>query len=833
MRLTFLLTALVSLALTTPGAAAQVWGELTGRVTDAEAGETIPGASVLVTGTNFGSATDAHGRYAFRIPEGRYAIRVSAVGFEPVTDSVTIGRGQTVTFNAALETATFAPGEAVVEDRGEQGAGISTIDPATIRDMPTPVADALRSVKVQLGVTSNNELSNAYSVRGGSYAENQFFIDGFEVYRPLRARQGEQEGLGLVNGDLAEGLTLYAAGFPARYGGKLASVLNADYIDPEGDPTGTAYLSTLDAGAMVKTGLANDRVGVAVAARNARPRSFFGTQELKGDYDPNFFDVQGVATIRLAETHRIRAVGLRAGHRFRFAPTQRRTTFGIFPNLVRTVASEYDGTETDGYDVTFGGLRLTNRIGSLLAEHAASGFQTEEFERYDVTSLTQLFRRERNPDNPTEFDEIREGQAQQRDQADNRIRLTALTGQGRYRLFSGRAVHEVGWQARRLRFEDELLEFSRITGRDSMGTPVQVTVDSLSDAADLSAWQAAFWAEESIDALPERDRLVVTAGLRADYFDFNDEWTVSPRASALFRLNERTTLTAAGGIYYQAPTYRELRGEPAPGQSILGALNRDLESQRSVQGVLGVKHFLSASRITLRAEVYAKRLSNLISYSIENVRVVYSGENDSEGTAYGIDLQARGELIPGLESWVNYGFLVTDERFIEPEGYSNPQTPQQRADSLAYVFAGAGDAVPRPTDRRHNLTVFVQDHIPGDDSWTVHVRALFGSGTPTTPPSVDSRVNGVAVFQPGRRNSVRYPSYRRFDMGVTKRIRIGSLGDDRPVNLMATAEVLNVFDMTNVISYTWTSDGDEREFFQAVPTRLTPQTINVRLRVDF
>ena len=292
---------------------AQTWGEISGRVTEADG--PVAGASVLVEGTSFGTNTGGDGRYAFRIPEGRYPVRVSFVGYTTVRDTVVVRRGATARFDAVLEVATGDLGDVAVEAQQNRGVGVSRIDPRVVRDMPLPVQDAIRAVKTELGVTSNNELSNAFSVRGGSYDENQFFIDGFEVYRPLRIRQGEQEGLGLINGDLTSRMTLFAGGFPVRYGGKLASVLDATYAAPEGAVSSTAYLSTLDAGVAV-SGALSGRVGLAVAARSARPQRFFASQELEGSYDPNFRDVQGVLDADLGGSS-LRGVGLYARHRFR------------------------------------------------------------------------------------------------------------------------------------------------------------------------------------------------------------------------------------------------------------------------------------------------------------------------------------------------------------------------------------------------------------------------------------------------------------------------------------------------------------------------------------
>ena len=817
-----------------PAASAQVWGEIAGRVTEAATGEGVPGASVLVEGTSFGTNTGADGRYAFRIPEGTYPVRVSFVGFAPVRDTLVVRRGQTTAFSAVLVEAEQEIGEAVVEEEAERGAGVSQIDPKTVRDMPLPVADATRAVKTELGVTSNNELSNAFSVRGGSYDENQFFIDGFEVYRPLRISQGEQEGLGLINGDLTARMTLFAGGFPVRYGGKLASVLDATYAVPEGPVSGTAYMSTLDAGGAVG-GALTGRVGVAVAARRARPQRLFAGQELEGGYDPDFRDAQGVVQVGLSDGTTLRALGLYARHRFRLSPQQRETTFGIYPNLVRTVATDFEGVEEDGYDIGLGGLLLTSRIGSrLLAEHRVSVFGTSEFETYEVRSRATLFRRQQRPEgSQTDLDRLLEGQTVQTDAADNRIRQTVTTAQGRYLLDAGRHNVEAGWQARALAFDDQITERTEGLGRDAEGLPATVTLHALAADTSFTSWQGALWLEDDVRL---GSRLSVVPGLRADYFDYNTELTLSPRLGLVYRSSPQTLLTGAVGVYHQAPTYRELRGDPAPGDSAFAALDGDIASPRSVQAVVGVEHFFASRRLQLRAEAYAKRFSNLISYDVENVRVVYSAENDAEGYAVGADVQLRGELVPGLESWATYGFLATEERFYTPDAALAAGGDVAEQAQARFNARGGGAYVPRPTDRRHNFSMFVQDYVPGDDTWRLHIRALYGSGVPTTPPARDEArsLDAVSAFVDGPRNALRLPSYFRFDMGATKRLRVGTSPTGAPLALLATVEVLNVFDQTNTIAYSWVEQvRDGRRFFTAVPTRLTPRTLNVRVRLDF
>ncbi len=801
-------------------------GQIEGRVTQRGVGGPIPGASVVVDGTGFGTAAEADGTFSLRLPVGVYAIRVSAVGFQAQTDSVSVRKNETARLDVALdETDIEMEGVEVQGEEITSDAGVYTLDPKDAQNIPSPLNDGLRAIKVLPGVTSNNETSYQYSVRGGGYNENLYYIDGFEVYTPFRTKQGEQEGLGIVNLDLTDRITLYAGGFPARYGGKLSSALDVAYARPGGDGEnsleGGAYASTLDAGGHVKVGLLDGRLGIALAGRSARPQSFFGTQELKGEYDPEFADVQTTVTYRIAEGHEVQGLGLLLDHRFRLVPSRRRTFFGTFQDL-RSVSFGFSGLEEDGYTLGFGGVRLLNRLSSKVRiEHDVSYFDVDEYETLNIAGSVGLFRIDNpfeDPDDPTNL--IQTGAASQRDTTNNNVRVTTLSGGGQYQLSTGRHAAEVGWTARRFDFNDRLFEVSYVAGRAENGNPLQVALDSLADATAFSEEQYGVYAQDAVDLLPQAGRLVVTGGVRGDYFTFNDEWTLSPRLSARYVWDEVTTVTAAGGVYHQAPTYRELRGEPiydsttvGSNNVILGTLNRDIKSQRAVQLITGVERFFPSVRFYGRAEAYYKALSNLITYDVENVRTVYSGQNDADGYAFGLDLQLRGEFVPGLESWLNYGFLKTSEELLAP-------TP------------GVSGAVPRPTDRRHNVALFVQDYVPNSTTWKVHLRALFGTGTPYTPPAPGQIVGGVTLQAPGNRNSGRYPEYRRVDLGITKEAVLAQKSPTgNPVRLELTGEVLNVFDMTNTISYSYVADATG--IWQRIPTRLTPRTVNVRMRLRF
>jgi hypothetical protein len=817
---------LVFLLLVLP-AKAQEWGAVSGRVTAEDSGFPIPGATVIVAGTNFGTAADPDGEYTLRLPLGRYLLRWSSVGFEARLDSVVVLSGRTTYRDMVLPPSTYELEGVTVQAERTVEAGVFSMDPEAVRNMPTPLQDALRALRVLPGVVANNEMSNQFSVRGGGFNENLFFINGFEIFLPFRPRTGEQEGLSLVNPDLVDNLTLYAGGFPVRYGGKLASAVDAQYRRPhlDGDSLrGGLQVSLLDVSASASSSALNGRLGWLVGVRKAQARRFFGSQELKGEYRPDYTDVQTGLSYRIRPGHEIEWLGMWAENRFELDPNGRKTFFGtlsqnelLAPSNLQSLWIRFDdgNAETDAYRTLFSGLRLKNQLSAAVRmEHDVSLYDTEETERVDLSGTAILYLVDPGSENPQGGDGLfPTGSSRQEDRADNRIAVRTITGSGRYRYTLDRHAIEAGWSYRSLRFEDFLNEKSVVVGRATNGDIVRIVADSLRDEATLSTAQSAFHIEDSWDVLAdEPGRLTLTAGLRTDHYAFTDEWTVSPRASFSWKVNPITTWFGSVGLYHQAPTYRELRGKPEVGESILGALNADLRSQQSRQIVLGGEYFIPSRRFFFRTEFWHKDIRHLISYDIENVRVLYSGENDGSAKAYGMDLQLRGELVPGMESWLNYSWLRAQETF-DP----TYRTPQNEG------------SVARPTDQRHTVSLFVQDYIPSDPTWRLHLRTLYGSGLPYTPPIPGEQLGNVVEQVPGDRHSARYTRFFRFDIGATKEIPPARTGSR--VALELTAEILNLFDMVNTVAYSWIPDASG--IWQRIPTRLTPRTINVRLSARF
>ncbi len=332
------------------------------------------------------------------------------------------------------------------------------------------------------------------------------------------------------------------------------------------------------------------------------------------------------------------------------------------------------------------------------------------------------------------------------------------------------------------------------------------------------------------DLLGDGRELSITAGIRFNYWDYNRQLLISPRASIAYKplWEHDVVFRFATGYYYQPPFYKELR-------DFEGNLNPEIRAQKSIHFVAGTDiNFLAWNRpFKFTAEAYYKYLDDLIPYVVDNVRIRYTAKNNAHGYATGIDFKINGEFIKGAESWMSLSFLKTAED-IEGDyyydyynasgekiipGYSVDQTP---VDSVRHEPG----YIPRPSDQRVSFAIFFQDYLPLIPSMKAHLTLIFGTGLPFGAPD-----------SPLYTHTLRFPPYRRVDLGFSK-LLIGEktkFKDTNPLryidNAWLSLEVFNLFDIYNTVSYIWVTDINNRQY--AVPNYLTPRQINLKLIVEF
>ena len=777
-----------------------------GGVISDENGDPIELATVRIEGTATGTVSNLKGKYSLKFSSrDTVTLIYSMIGYNTRKRVLVRPQGN-ININMTLPVLDYELGEVTITENRRQTGTVQQIDIKANKLMPDASGGNIESIiATQAGVSSNNELSSQYNVRGGSFDENMVYVNGTEVYRPLLIRSGQQEGLSFINPDMVESVGFSSGGYEARYGDKMSSVLDITYKKPERfEATGAFSLL----GVSAYLGFGNKKFSWINSVRYKSNRYLLGTLDTKGEYDPQFTDYQTFLNWRPNKRWEFGFIGNISENKYIFQPEDRTTRFGTLSE-VREFKVYFDGQERDLFRTFFGAGSATyhfNDHNSLTFQAAA--FHTKEQETYDITGQYWL-----NELDPSGEDEEAEDTGETigvgtymehaRNYLNADVQSYSLTGKHQVKR------HAIQWglELKKERIKDKLREWEL---RDSAGYSLPQVPDgpeliySMSSKNDISSSRMSLYAQDSYKFKTNAGLFTLTAGLRGSYWSWNKEFIVSPRASLALipAFNEQFTFRAAAGVYYQAPFYKEFRDTTMVDGMATVSLNKDIKSQRSIHFVVGSDfNFRAVGRpFKFTAEVYYKALSNLIPYNIDNVRISYYGRNMANGYAMGLDMKLFGEFVPGTDSWLTFSVMKTEEKIN-------------------------GKWLPRPTDQRYNLSLYFTDYFPGSKKWKMNLTGTLAGGFPFGPP------------HSGREEAVfRTPAYKRVDIGMSRVIidntdkhRTGFGRNIRSIWL--GLDVFNLLNISNVNSYYWVTDVYNNQF--AVPNYLTSRQINVRLLIDF
>ena len=779
--------------------------KLSGKVTD-ENGSPIEFASVRIDGTAIGTNTDTKGDYNLSVPQRDTVMVVfSCIGYSDVRRRLIEPKGN-MTLNAKLYAKTEQLNDLVVTEFKKQTNQMQGIDVSKINLTPDVAGGGVEAVITTMaGVSSKNEMSSQYMVRGGSYDENSVYINGIEIYRPQLISSGQQEGLSIINPDLVNSVNFSTGGFSAEYGDRMSSVLDITYREPE-SLEGAVSMSLL--GGSLAFGQGTKRFSQMHGFRYKRNSSLLGSLETKGEYDPQYFDYQTHLNFSISDRWKASFLGNIAINNYRFTPESRETSFGTSTNA-KQFKVYFDGMEKDKFETYFGALSLNYRHSrSSDFTLLASGYLTNELVGYDIHGEYWLDEAGTSASESGESIGGELGVGKYHEHARNRLKASvfSIALNGNTSLRNNNFSYGVNFKHEAI--HDRTREWEQ---RDSAGYSLPHTgsgvnmIYNLTSKHDMSSNRISMFALDSYKLLTTAGMLTVNAGVRMSYWDFNKEFIVSPRASVGFvpKRNEKFAFRFATGLYYQAPFYKEYRKEVTDdhGNTYI-VLNNDIKSQRSLQFILGGDYtFRSLNRpFKLTAELYYKNLSNLIPYEIDNLKMVYSGVNSSKGYVSGIDFKFFGQFVEGTDSWLSFSLMKTQEDLN-------------------------GVKVPRPTDQRYSVALFFTDYFPKFPKMKFSLKAIFSDGLPTTSPRTTRDVSYV-----------RAPAYKRVDAGISYQLVGGNSA--KPSNFLRHfksvwigLDCFNLFDISNVSSYYWVTDVNEIQY--AVPNYLTRRQINVRLSVNF
>ena len=780
--------------LVTVTASAQTF-TLQGRVTD-ENNDPIEFASVSCLKQGKMTMTSLKGEYSMQLHSAdSVIIKFSMIGYKAKTRVLRRPRGKQ-TLQIVLHSDENQLGEVTVTGKKIETGQMEDISKDHLKSLPSASGNAVEElIQSQAGVSTHSELSSQYNVRGGSFDENSVYIDNVEIYRPFLVRSSQQEGISVINPDMVEKISFSTGGYEARYGDKMSSALNIKYRKPKKFEA-TASASMLGASAFI--GVSNKKVSWSNGFRYKTTKHLLGSMDTKGEYSPTFIDYQTYLTYTPNKRWEIKLLGNISDNHYNFMPEDRETKFGTMEN-VKAFQVYFDGQEKDVFRTFFGALGITRHFGEKTSlSLIASAFNTREQEKYDIQGqywLTQTETSE-NLGVGTYFQHAR-----------NYLKAHVESAKLLFKTKYKKHDIEGAFTFKKEKITENSVEYEM---RDSSNYSIPHTgkdlymIYSMRAKNVLDANRIEAYVQDAFRFTSNNEKTLYTLnyGVRLSHWSYTKETIVSPRVSLgiIPAFNENVTMRFATGLYYQAPFFKELRDTTTQNGITYASLNSKAKSQRSIHFIAGFDYRFRMNNRSFKftTEVYYKALGNLVTYSVNNVKVVYYGNNESSGHAAGIDLKLYGEFVPGTDSWLSLSLMNTSMKLN-------------------------GKSIPLPTDQRYAINLFFTDYFPGTDRWKMSLKLALADGLPFSAPHQELESN---VF--------RAPAYKRADIGLSYRL-LNNEGKQRKHiqlrNVWLGAECLNLFGINNVNSYYWITDVTGGQY--AVPNYLTGRQVNFRVTVDF
>ena len=715
---------------------------LVGKVTDGT-GKPLELANISLKNSSIGTISNRDGSYLLRIPAKRTVIIVySMVGYQSVEKTINASEEQKLQINISFRQIDQEIDEVQVTQHRRNKTNMDRIDAkymTNMTDAGTGGVEAL--IKTLPGVSTNNELSSQYSVRGGNFDENLVYVNDIEVYRPLLTRSGQQEGMSSINSDMVSSIDFSAGGFDAKYGDKMSSVLDIKYRKPT-EFAGTASASFLGGSLQLEDLSKNGKFSHITGVRYKTNRYLLGTLDDKGEYNPRFVDFQTYLTYKFNRSFDVSFLGNLAKNQYDFMPQSRETSFGTINQLYNATVY-FEGQEADQFVTTTGALVANYHPGEKLnLKFIASAFQSKEAETYDIDGKYYLNELEQNTQTGTADSSLNIGVAEFLNHARNYLDVSVYSLEHKGAYNSEHHLLNWGVKAQIEKINDRMNEWVL---RDSTGYAIPYQGDKIELFSttnmkyNMNSTRMTAFIQDTYQIPIGKGALYATAGIRTQYWTYSGELLVSPRATLRYypEWNSNFVFHLSGGIYDQPAFYKELKDRD-------GIIYPDTKAQRSAQVVFGTDYIFRAwdRPFKFTSEMYYKFMSNLTPYQIDNVRIRYLPDQKAKGYATGLDMKVNGEFVSGIESWASLSVMKTEEDIIGDFYYKYyNQAGELIIPGVTVDQARASSQIqhpgyiPRPTDQRFNFSVFFQDYFPGNPTWKMHLTAFYGSRLPTGPPN--------------------------------------------------------------------------------------------------
>ncbi len=803
-----------------------------GKVVD-ENDEPLKSVSIIILGKNSGILSSDSGTFSLKVPAQKsLAIIFSHSGYMDQQKNFFLSYDETETILVQLKkTGKTLDAITITSEKERKETGLIKINPKTAAILPSTVGGVEGLIKTLVG--SNNELTSQYNVRGGNYDENLIYINDFEIYRPYLVSSGQQEGLSLINPEMTRNINFYTGGFQTKYGDKMSSVLDIQYKKPA-NFGGSAYVSLLEQGLQLEGASKNGKFSYLTGVRNKSNRNLLSSQPTTGAYIPSASDAQALFSYKLSDKLQVELLGIYSASRFTYYPESVKKTSSVFsPFFTANLGLDvyFEGQEKDSYTTSLIGFSLLQSLNKKTKlKWMLSRFKNSEKENYDIAGSYLFGDRDFDNASPT-FGQITNplGAGAYQNYARNLLNIEIFNAshKGSYEVKNN--FIQWGVSAEQTNIKDKLAQFEY---RDSAGyslpyTPGALTIYNVQNStSDLKIQKYSGYVQDNIRLLKKNADITLQAGVRFNYNSLNKEFLISPRAQLSYKPYGKKDIVykIAAGIYNQPPFYRELRKYD-------GTLNTGIKAQKSVQLVTGVDYnFKGPGNRAMRftSEAYYKSMTDVVPYDIDNVKIRYQGSNNAKAYATGIELRLFGELVKDAESWLSVGFMRSKENLNNDfyYDYKNAAGEIINAGSLDQVVVDSikneVGFVRRPTDRLITVGLYLEDYLPTNKNFKIHLNAIYGSNMSYNIPNSTKYRNGLIIAP-----------YIRIDMGLSalllseKSLRRSHSPFRKFENIWASLEVFNLINRENTISFQLIKDFSNTVY--ALPNRLTPRLINLKI----
>ncbi len=770
------------------------------------------------------SSTDKNGFYQIVVPANQKVVLVfTHTSLKSITVSLQLKPNEEFEYHVMMNDKAEQLSDVIITSNRRRVQGITSIEPETIKTNPSAMPGVESVLKALPSVNANNELSSGYNVRGGNYDENLVYVNEIEVYRPFLIRSGQQEGLSFTNTDMVQKIDFSAGGFQAKYGDKMSSVLDITYRKPT--KFGVTAEASFLGGSLTGEGISKNKKWSAITGIRYRDNSLLvNSQETQTNFRPTFVDVQTNVNFSPNDKWHFSFLGNASQNKYNYQPLTRQTNFGTIDEPI-ALQIFYEGQENDKYQTLFGAFKSTyspndNNNYRLIT----SVYHTQEQEYFDIFAAYFLGEVDSNIGSET-LGEVTfsQGIGTQLNHARNDLDALIVNAEVKGTHFINIKKHQIDWGLKYTRenFRDRIVEWEVI---DSAGFSINPPIIDIPNDQPYNPYVGPLVPYQNVRATNfiDIDRISgfaqwrtetklgnsdfwITAGARFHNWTVSGDGisnaksqiVVSPRAQFTLKPNwdRDMVFRFATGLYHQPPFYRELR-------DLNGDVNPNVKAQQSLHFVLSNDYNFKMSKrqFKLVTEAYYKSMTDVNTYTLENVRIRYRANNNAEAYAYGFDMRLNGEFVPGTESWLSLGYMKTEEN----------------QDGRGFIA--------RPTDQRLKVGILFQDYMPNLPNMKLYLNLVYNTGLPGGSPSYAD----AYVYQSRLRD------YRRADVGFS--YVLTERNNERPnghwlkklQDLSLGFEIFNLFNNQNAITNTWVRDVYTKNQY-GIPNYMTTRVFNVKL----